>query len=53
MLHLRHKVGLEAIKERLTSQELASKYEIHSNQVTQWKKECLENASAWFETKAK
>jgi transposase-like protein len=47
------KVALEAIKERLTSQELASKYEVHSNQITQWKKEFLENASAAFETKTK
>jgi transposase len=45
------KVALEAIKERVTWQELTSKFEVHSNQISQWKKEFLENGSAAFETK--
>jgi len=45
------KVVLEALKERSTLQELASKFEIHANQITTWKKEFLENASKTFEVK--
>lgn len=47
------KVVLEALKERLTLQELASKFELQPNQVTLWKKEFLNNASAVFEKKSK
>lgn len=45
------KIALEAIKERMTTQELASKFEIHPNQISTWKKEFLKNASSAFETK--
>ena len=45
------KVAIEAIKERLTTQELASKFEVHSNQINSWKNEFLANASSVFETK--
>ena len=47
------KIALEAIKERMTTQELASKFEVHPNQITLWKKEFLKNASSAFETKQK
>jgi transposase-like protein len=30
------KVALEAIKEKETLQQLASKFEVHANQITQW-----------------
>ncbi len=40
------KVVLEALKERITMQELSSKYEIHANQITTWKSEFLANASS-------
>jgi transposase len=43
------KVVLEALKERLTIQELSSKFEIHPNQISTWKSEFLANASSVFE----
>jgi transposase-like protein len=42
------KVVLEALKERETIQEIASKYELHPNQITSWKKQFLENADQAF-----
>jgi transposase len=43
------KVVLEALKERNTIQELASKYEIHPTQITEWKKHFIENSELAFE----
>lgn len=42
------KVALEAIKEKETLQQLASKYEVHPTQITQWKREFLDNAEDIF-----
>lgn len=42
------KVVLEAIKEQFTLSELAQKFEVHPNQIQQWKKQFLENASLVF-----
>ena len=42
------KVVIEALKERHTIEEIARKYELHPNQITIWKKEFLNNASAAF-----
>jgi putative transposase len=36
------KVALEAIKGIKTINELASQHEVHPNQITQWKKQTLE-----------
>ncbi len=45
------KVVLEALKEQMTAQELSSKYEVHTNQISTWKSEFISNASAVFESK--
>ena len=45
------KVAIEAIKEDMTIQELASKHQVHPSQVTTWKKEFLDNSSIVFESK--
>ena len=45
------KVALEALKERETLQQLAVKYELHLNQISQWKQEFIENSALVFESK--
>ena len=45
------KVVLEAIKEQETIQQLASKYSVHPNQISAWKKEFLESAESVFSKK--
>jgi len=42
------RVALEAIKEESTIAEIASKYEVHPNQVTTWKKNFIENSAQLF-----
>ena len=41
-------VAIEALKEQQTLLELAKKFEIHPNQITTWKREFMDNASAAF-----
>ena len=36
------KVALEALRGQLTINQLAQKYQLHPNQITQWKKQALE-----------
>lgn len=43
------KVAIEAIKEKQTLSELATKYELHPNQISDWKKSFLAGASTLFE----
>lgn len=42
------KVVIEAIRERSTLEELARKYELHPNQIGNWKKEFLSKAANIF-----
>ena len=48
---IKTKVVLETIKEKETLQQLASKFEVHTNQITQWKREFLEGAEQVFSKK--
>jgi len=45
------KVALEAIKGNKTINELASGFEVHPNQITQWKKQVLEEVPQIFSTR--
>ena len=47
------KVALEAAKEIKTLNELSSKYEVHATQISQWKKQFLENMSELFSSRRK
>jgi len=47
------KVALEAMKEQSTLAELASKYEVHSVQISKWKQELLQRASELFSKEKK
>lgn len=42
------KVAVAALKEEKTLAELAEQYDIHANQIRDWKKQLLENASSVF-----
>jgi transposase len=47
------KVGLAAVREEGTIAELSSKYGVHANQVSQWRKAVLDGAVALFEKEKK
>ncbi len=42
------KVALEAIKEEQTLIQLAERFDVHPNQITQWKKQMLDRAREVF-----
>jgi transposase-like protein len=42
------KVAVEAIKGQRTVAELAGQYQVHPNQITQWKKQLLDGAAQVF-----
>ena len=43
------KVALEALQERKSIAQLAAEYDLHSNQISAWKKQLQENSSQIFE----
>ena len=49
----RAKVALAAVKGDKTLAELASQFDVHSNQVSAWRKELIERAAELFEDRRK
>ncbi len=45
------KIVIEAIKGQKQISEIASEYGVHPNQVTNWKKQFMDNGSSVFSTK--
>jgi transposase-like protein len=43
-------VAIEALKERSSLSELAKRFKVHSVQISKWKQEFLQNASAAFDS---
>lgn len=43
------KIAFEAIKNEKTITEIASEYEVHPNQISQWKRQLLDGAADLFE----
>lgn len=50
--HFKTKVVLAALKEQKTLAQLSSDFEIHPNQITDWKKQALQALPAFFDNPA-
>ena len=48
---LKSKVALEAIRGQKTTNEIASEYGVHPTQITQWKKQALEELPQIFSSR--
>lgn len=46
------KVALEATRGERTNTELATKHQLHPNQITQWKRQAINNLAKAFDGKA-
>ena len=44
------KVAIEAIKEQKTLSQICEQYELHANQISDWKKTVMDNVSQLFTT---
>ena len=42
------RIALESIREKMTLTEIASKYKVHPNQISKWKKQLIENLPELF-----
>jgi transposase-like protein len=42
------KVALEALREEKTTNQIAAEFEVHAAQISQWKKQALDNLEAIF-----
>jgi len=49
---LKAKVALETIKGEQTLAELATKYSLHPNMITNWKRQAIDNMAETFSSKA-
>ena len=49
----KHRVVIEALKERQTMSELGQKYDLHPNVITSWKNEFIEKSKDVFEKPGK
>ena len=49
---LKAKVAVEAIRGERTISELATKHQLHPNQITQWKRQAIDKLAKVFDDKA-